>query len=164
KYREWIVENTNPRGVTGSLQKGLREADVFIGVSAGNILTGADIATMNEDAIVFALANPTPEVDPVEAGKSAAVVATGRSDFPNQINNVLAFPGLFRGLLDAGIHQISDEMLRVAAVAIAEVVSDEELNAAFIVPGVFDTRVAEAVADAVRDAGAEGESDAKDGD
>ncbi len=147
--RQWIAAHTNPEGFTGSLKEGLAGADVFIGVSAGDILTGEDIATMNTDAIVFALANPTPEVDPIEAGKHAAVVATGRSDFPNQINNVLAFPGLFRGLLDAGSRHISDELLRVAAVAIAEVVSEEERNPAFIIPGVFDARVAKAVADAV---------------
>ncbi|MFC7406222.1 NAD-dependent malic enzyme [Georgenia alba] len=149
-HRDWIIEHTNPEGFAGSLQDGLEGADVFIGVSAGNILTGADIARMNDGAIVFALANPTPEVDPIAAGETAAVVATGRSDYPNQINNVLAFPGLFRGLLDVGATEISDELLRVAAVAIAEVVSDDELNPAFIIPGVFDSRVAEAVAEAVR--------------
>ena len=148
--RTWIVENTNPSGVTGTLQETLVGADVFVGVSAANILTGADVARMNDGAIVFALANPTPEVDPIAAGETAAVVATGRSDYPNQINNVLAFPGLFRGLLDAGARHITDEMLRVAAVAIAEVVSAEERNPAFIIPGVFDHRVAEAVAEAVR--------------
>ncbi|MGF0117536.1 NAD-dependent malic enzyme [Promicromonospora sp. Marseille-Q5078] len=151
--RTWIVENTNPSGFTGTLTEGLVGADVFVGVSAGNILTGADVARMADDAIVFALANPTPEVDPIAAGETAAVVATGRSDYPNQINNVLAFPGLFRGLLDAGATLITDEMLRVAAVAISSVVSDDELNPAFIIPGVFDSRVAEAVADAVRTEG-----------
>src|SRR5690625_3604153 len=150
EYRRWIVENTNPTGFTGTLKEGLDGADVFIGVSAGNILTGQDIERMNDDAIVFALANPTPEVDPIDAGRTAAVVATGRSDYPNQINNVLAFPGLFRGLLDAGATQITDEMLRVAAVAIASVVGDDERNPAFIIPGVFDCRVAEAVAEAVK--------------
>jgi malate dehydrogenase (oxaloacetate-decarboxylating) len=150
EHRRWIAEHTNEEGFTGTLKEGLVGADVFIGVSAGNILTGADVATMNDGAIVFALANPTPEVDPIEAGQTAAVVATGRSDYPNQINNVLAFPGLFRGLLDVGATHISPELLRVAAVAIAEVVSDDELNPAFIIPGVFDTRVAEAVAEAVR--------------
>ena len=152
-HRQWIVEHTNPSGFVGTLKEGMAGADVFIGVSAGNILTGADVAQMNEGAIVFALANPTPEVDPLEAGESAAVVATGRSDYPNQINNVLAFPGLFRGLLDAGASQITDEMLRVAAVAIAGVVGPDELNAAFIIPGVFDSRVAEAVAEAVQEEG-----------
>ncbi|MCM3660607.1 NADP-dependent malic enzyme [Georgenia satyanarayanai] len=149
-HRQWIVEHTNPSGFEGTLKEGLSGADVFVGVSAGNILTGEDIARMNDGAVVFALANPTPEVDPIDAGQTAAVVATGRSDYPNQINNVLAFPGLFRGLLDAGASQITDEMLRVAAVAIAGVVGPEELNSAFIIPGVFDTRVAEAVAEAVK--------------
>ena len=150
-HRSWIIDHTNEEGFTGSLKDGLAGADVFVGVSAGNILTGVDVAKMNDGAIVFALANPTPEVDPLEAGETAEVVATGRSDYPNQINNVLAFPGLFRGLLDAGASEITTEMLRVAAVAIAEVVSADELNSAFIIPGVFDHRVAEAVAEAVRE-------------
>ena len=150
EHHRWIAEHTNPEGVTGSLQDGLVGADVFIGVSAPNILTGRDVARMNEDSIVFALANPVPEVDPIEAAAHAAVVATGRSDYPNQINNVLAFPGLFRGLLDAGARDITQETLRRAAVAIAGVVGDDELNPSFVIPGVFDTRVAEAVAEAVR--------------
>ena len=152
-HRTWIIENSNPSDIHGTLQEGLVGADVFIGVSGPDILTGEDIATMNDRAIVFALANPTPEVDPTAAAEHAMVVATGRSDYPNQINNVLAFPGLFRGLLDAGARHITDEMLRVAALAIAEVVSADELNSAFIIPGVFDARVAEAVADAVRGEG-----------
>jgi malate dehydrogenase (oxaloacetate-decarboxylating) len=149
-HRDWIAEHTNADRFQGTLADGLAGADVFIGVSAGNILTGADIATMAPGSIVFALANPTPEVDPVVAAQHAAVVATGRSDHPNQINNVLAFPGLFRGLLDVGATTITDELLRVAALAIADVVAADELNSAFIVPGVFDHRVAEAVAAAVR--------------
>ena len=149
-HRRWIVENTNVDGFAGTLQEGLKGADVFIGVSAAGILSGADVAQMAERAVVFALANPTPEVDPLEASETAAVVATGRSDYPNQINNVLAFPGLFRGLLDTGAKDITTELLRVSAVAIAEVVGPDELNSAYIVPGVFDHRVAEAVADAVR--------------
>jgi malate dehydrogenase (oxaloacetate-decarboxylating) len=151
-HRDWIADNTNADGFAGTLQDGLVGADVFVGVSAGNILTGADVARMADDAVVFALANPTPEVDPIEAAETAAVVATGRSDYPNQINNVLAFPGLFRGLLDVGASEITTEMLRVAALAIAGVVHPDELNSAFIVPGVFDHRVAEAVAEAVRSA------------
>jgi malate dehydrogenase (oxaloacetate-decarboxylating) len=150
-HRRWIVENTNSTGFTGSLKEGLAGADVFIGVSSADILDGDDIATMADGAIVFALANPTPEVDPDDAARTAAVVATGRSDYPNQINNVLAFPGLFRGLLDAGASKIDNEMLRVAAVAIANVVSAEELNPSFIIPGVFDPRVAEAVSTAVNE-------------
>lgn len=148
-HRDWLAQNTNPRGVEGSLKDVLVGADVFIGVSAGNILTGEDIATMADDAIVFALANPTPEVDPSEAARHAAIVATGRSDFPNQINNVLVFPGLFRGLLDAQASKIDDEMLRAAAIAVAGVVSESERNANYIIPGVFDDRVADAVAEAV---------------
>ncbi|NHU49711.1 malic enzyme-like NAD(P)-binding protein, partial [Rhodococcus sp. A14] len=126
-------------------------ADVFIGVSAPNIVTGDDIAAMADESIVFALANPVPEVDPVAAGEHATVVATGRSDFPNQINNVLAFPGVFRGLLDAHAVDITDEMLIAAAGAIADRVSPSELNATYIVPSVFDATVAPAVAAAVRE-------------
>jgi malate dehydrogenase (oxaloacetate-decarboxylating) len=148
--RDWIAANTNAQGFEGTLAEALVGADVFIGVSSGNILTGEDVAAMAPGAIVFALANPTPEVDPRAAAQTAEVVATGRSDFPNQINNVLAFPGLFRGLLDVGATAITDEMLRVAAVAIADVVSPAELNPSFIVPGVFDTRVADSVSAAVR--------------
>ncbi len=144
-----VADRTNRHDVTGTLRQALVGADVFIGVSAPNLLTGADIETMNERAVVFALANPDPEVDPIEAQRHAAVVATGRSDFPNQINNVLAFPGVFRGLLDAGVHRITDEMLLAAAEAIADVVHPEQLNASFIVPSVFDPHVAEAVAAAV---------------
>jgi len=125
-------------------------ADVFIGVSAPNILKEADIATMAKDSIIFALANPDPEIDPVVARKYATVVATGRSDQPNQINNVLAFPGIFRGLLDANAHKITDQLLVAAAEAIADCVSPEQLNASFIVPSVFDPNVTKAVAAAVK--------------
>ncbi len=148
--RAWIGERTNPKGVEGSLSEALVGADVFIGVSAPNLLTGSDIARMADGAVVFALANPDPEVDPIEAGKYAAVVATGRSDFPNQINNVLAFPGVFRGLLDAGARAIPDELLVAAARAIADSVAPEQLNAGYIIPSVFDATVAPAVAAAVR--------------
>ena len=125
---------------------------MFIGVSAPNVLTGADVATMADDAIVFALANPEPEVDPAEAAQHAAVVATGRSDFPNQINNVLAFPGVFRGLLDARSPEITSTMLLAAARALAGVVTDDELNANYIMPSVFHADVHTAVAAAVRKA------------
>ena len=150
--RKALAEATNPRLVHGGLKEGLKDADVFIGVSHGDILDPADIATMADGAIVFALANPTPEVDPIGAGEYAAVVATGRSDYPNQINNVLAFPGLFRGLLDAKVKEITTEVLRVAAVAIADVIEEEELSSSYIIPGVFDGRVAPAVSRAVRTA------------
>ena len=126
------------------------DAEVFIGVSAPNILTGADIATMAEGSIVFALANPVPEVDPLAASEHAAVVASGRSDFPNQINNVLAFPGVFRGLIDAHSRTVTVETLIAAARALAAVVGDDELNASYIVPSVFNPDVAGAVAAAVR--------------
>ena len=144
-----VAQRTNRTGVTGDLRGALKGADVFIGVSAPNLLTGEDIATMAADSIVLALANPVPEVDPLVAAEHAAVVATGRSDFPNQINNVLAFPGVFRGLLDAQSHTITVEMLIAAARALAAVVSDEELNASYIVPSVFHPDVAGTVAAAV---------------
>jgi malate dehydrogenase (oxaloacetate-decarboxylating) len=127
-------------------------------VSAPNILTGEDIATMGSDAIVFALANPVPEVDPLAAAEHAAVVASGRSDLPNQINNVLAFPGVFRGLLDAQSRAVTVETLIAAARALAAVVSDDEVNASYIVPSVFHpdvaSTVAAAVSEAVRETGA----------
>jgi malate dehydrogenase (oxaloacetate-decarboxylating) len=148
----WIAENTNAAAVSGDLHTALAGADVFIGVSAPNILTADDIATMGPNAIVFALANPVPEIDPEAAAAHAAVVATGRSDFPNQINNVLAFPGVFRGLLDAQSHQISVAVLLAAARALAGVVGDDELNANYIVPSVFHADVAHNGAAAVREA------------
>ena len=150
EHRKWLAENTNPRGITGTLKEGLAGADVFIGVSSGNLLTPEDLDVMAEGAIVFAMANPTPEVDPIGAAEHVSVVATGRSDFPNQINNVLAFPGLFRGLLDTGITNISTELLRAAATGIASVISDDEISPVYIIPNAFDTRVADAVAAAVR--------------
>ncbi|WP_091413274.1 NAD-dependent malic enzyme [Friedmanniella luteola] len=146
----WLAEHTNALDVTGSLTAAVVGADVFIGVSAPNLLTGDDIAGMADDAIVFALANPEPEVDPLEAMQHAAVVATGRSDFPNQINNVLAFPGVFRGLIDARSKEITTTMLLAAARALAGVVTDDQLNAAYITPSVFNAEVHTAVATAVR--------------
>jgi malate dehydrogenase (oxaloacetate-decarboxylating) len=119
-------------------------------VSAPDLLTEQDIKAMAQKAIVFALANPNPEIDPAIAGKHAAVVATGRSDFPNQINNVLAFPGVFRGLLDAGAKDITQQMLVAAAEAIASRVLPAQLNASFIIPSVFDSQVSIAVAAAVK--------------
>ena len=146
----WLAEHTNRLDVTGSLTDALVGADVFIGVSAPNLLTGADVATMAERSVVFALANPEPEIDPLEAMQHASVVATGRSDFPNQINNVLAFPGVFRGLIDARSAEITSTMLLAAARALAGVVTDDQLNAAYITPSVFNPDVHAAVADAVR--------------
>jgi malate dehydrogenase (oxaloacetate-decarboxylating) len=150
RFKSWIARNTNATGFAGTLREGLAAADVFIGVSAPDLLTGADVATMAERAVVLALANPDPEVDPLEAQQHAMVVGTGRSDFPNQINNLLAFPGFFRGLLDAGAHEITDEMLVAAATAIADVVHPDELNPSYVVPSVFDPSVAPAVAAAVK--------------
>jgi malate dehydrogenase (oxaloacetate-decarboxylating) len=148
----WVAEHTNAACYAGELAGAVRDADVFIGVSASGILTGRDIAAMAPDAIVFALANPDPEVDPEEAREHAAVVATGRSDYPNQINNVLAFPGVFRGLLDAQSRAVTDDMLIAAARALAGVVSPGELGPHYIIPSVFHPNVASAVAAAVRDA------------
>ncbi|HET9143187.1 NAD-dependent malic enzyme [Actinophytocola sp.] len=148
----WVAANTNRAGMTGTLHDALVGADVFIGVSAPNLFGAEQVATMAPRAVVFALANPDPEIDPLEAQRYAAVVATGRSDYPNQINNVLAFPGVFRGLLDAQARTVTDDMLLAAADAIADVVDDERLNASFIVPSVFDSAVAPAVAECVRKA------------
>ena len=148
--RTWFVDNCDPGEFRGTLSEAMVGADIFIGVSAPNVLTESDVASMAPGSIVFALANPEPEIDPVIARKYAAVVATGRSDHPNQINNVLAFPGIFRGLLDGRIHKITDKMLVAAANAIADCVSSDQLNANFIVPSVFDPRVVTSVAAAVR--------------
>ncbi len=148
----WIAENTNSGGYAGNLAGAVRDADVFIGLSAPGILSGADIAAMAANAIVFALANPDPEVDPEAAMEHAAVVATGRSDYPNQINNVLAFPGVFRGLLDAQSRVVTDDMLIAAAQALADVVSPDEIGPHYIIPSVFHPDVASSVAAAVRDA------------
>ena len=137
-------------GFSGKISDAMKGADVFIGVSAPNVLTEEDVAGMAKGSIVFALANPDPEIDPVVARKYATVVATGRSDQPNQINNVLAFPGIFRGLLDAHAHKITDELLIAAAEAIASCVSESQLNASFIVPSVFDSQVVAKVAAAVK--------------
>jgi malate dehydrogenase (oxaloacetate-decarboxylating) len=148
--RKWFVTNCSPGAFRGDIHSAIKDADVFIGVSAPNVLNEDDIKSMAKGAIVFALANPDPEIDPALARKHAAVVATGRSDQPNQINNVLAFPGIFRGLLDARITKITDEMLVKAAEAIASCVSDEQLNANFIVPSVFDLNVVQKVATSVK--------------
>ena len=148
--RDWFIEHSNKANFKGSVHEALSGADIFIGVSAPNVLKEADIASMAAGSIVFALANPDPEIDPVIARKYAAVVATGRSDHPNQINNVLAFPGIFRGLLDANAHKITYKLLVAAAVAIADCVSPSQLNTSFIVPSVFDPNVVTQVAAAVK--------------
>ena len=148
--QRWFIEHSNKENFQGTMSEALVGADVFIGVSASNILVESDVAAMAKGSIVFALANPDPEIDPAIARKHATVVATGRSDQPNQINNVLAFPGIFRGLLDANANKITDELLVAAATAIADCVSPEQLNTSFIVPSVFDSHVVTAVAAAVR--------------
>jgi malate dehydrogenase (oxaloacetate-decarboxylating) len=144
-----LAQRTNAAGVTGDLHEAVRDADVFIGVSAPGVLPADWIADMATDPVVFALANPDPETDVDTARQWATILATGRSDYPNQINNVLAFPGVFRGLLDAQARQVSTAMLLRAAAALAGCVSDSQLNAAYIIPSVFDPQVSTAVAAAV---------------
>jgi malate dehydrogenase (oxaloacetate-decarboxylating) len=146
---QWFAANTNQHRKSGDLAHVLRGADVFIGVSGGNVLSSADLRTMARSPIVFALANPEPEIRPEAADGVAAVMATGRSDYPNQINNVLAFPGIFRGALDVNATDITESMKIAAAVAIAESVSDAELSPTFVMPSVFDRSVVERVAPAV---------------
>jgi malate dehydrogenase (oxaloacetate-decarboxylating) len=148
--REWFIEHSNAANFKGSIHEAMVGTDIFIGVSAPNVLREEDIKAMAPGSIVFALANPDPEIDPAIARKYATVVATGRSDHPNQINNVLAFPGIFRGLLDAQAHKITDKLLVAAAEAIADCVSPSQLNTSFIVPSVFDPNVVTQVAAAVK--------------
>ena len=151
--KEEMAEVTNLEKKAGSLADMLAGADVFIGVSAPGTVTTEMVKTMNRDAIIFACANPTPEIFPEDAkAGGAAVIATGRSDFPNQINNVLAFPGIFRGTFDVRASDINEEMKVAAAHALAELISDEELNADYIIPKAFDKRVGPAVAKAVAEA------------
>ncbi|MDD7023677.1 MAG: NADP-dependent malic enzyme [Oscillospiraceae bacterium] len=147
-----MTEVTNLEGRTGTLADALKGADIFIGVSAPNIVTPEMVASMNKDSIIFAMANPVPEIMP-DAAKAAGarVVGTGRSDFPNQINNVVAFPGIFKGALEGRATQITEEMKLAAALAIASLVPDEELNEDNIMPEAFNPRVAEAVSQAVKD-------------
>ena len=151
--KEEMAEVTNPAGRRGSLAEVLAGADVFIGVSAPGVLTTEMVRTMNSDAIIFACANPTPEIFPEDAKAGGArVVSTGRSDFPNQINNVLAFPGIFRGTFDVRASDINDEMKIAAAYALSSLITDEELNEEYIIPAAFDPRVGPAVAKAVAEA------------
>jgi len=151
--KEEMAEVTNLKGEQGSLADVIKGADVFIGVSAPGLLTGDMVRSMNKDAIIFACANPTPEIFPDEAkAAGAAVVSTGRSDYPNQINNVLAFPGVFRGAFDARATDINEEMKMAAAKALADLIPDEELSAENIIPKAFDPAVGPAVAKAVADA------------
>ena len=150
--KQWFAENTNPELRRGSLHEVMPGADVFVGVSGPGLLQRDDLRAMHSDPIVFALANPDPEITPEEAEGLVAVMATGRSDYPNQINNVLCFPGIFRGALDAGAMSITENMKLAAASAIAASVPDEELSAGYIVPSVFNKRVVELVASAVAEA------------
>ena len=151
--KEEMAEVTNPRNIQGGLADAMKDADVFIGVSAPGAVTQDMVRSMAKDPIIFACANPTPEIVPDEAkAAGAAVVSTGRSDYPNQINNVLAFPGIFRGVFDVRASDINEEMKVAAAHALADLISDEELNADYIIPAAFDPRVGPAVAKAVADA------------
>jgi len=151
--KEEMAQCTNREKKAGTLADVIKGADVFIGVSAPNTLTKEMVSTMNKDAIVFACANPTPEITPEEAKAGGArVIATGRSDYPNQVNNVLAFPGVFRGTFDVRARDINEEMKMAAAAALSSLVSDEELNEEYILPRAFDPRVGETVAKAVAEA------------
>ena len=147
--KQWLAENTNPEQISGTLSESVRGADVFIGVSGPDVITVDDVKSMASDPIVFAMSNPDPEIKPELAMPHVAVMATGRSDYPNQINNVLCFPGLFRGLLDARARRVTDEMKLAAARAIADVIPEEEVRPDFVIPSVFDKRVAKRVAQAV---------------
>ena len=149
--QEKMTEVTNLSNQTGTLADALKGADIFVGVSAPNIVTAEMVASMNKDAILFAMANPVPEIMPnVAKAAGARVVGTGRSDFPNQVNNVIAFPGIFKGALEGRAPQITEEMKLAAAKAIAGLVSDEELHEDFIMPEPFDPRVADVVSQAVK--------------
>jgi malate dehydrogenase (oxaloacetate-decarboxylating) len=150
--KEWYARHTNPARERGTIHDVIRGADLFIGVSVPRLLTRDDVRRMAARPIVFAMANPVPEIMPEEAGDLVAVMATGRSDYPNQINNVLCFPGLFRGALACRAARINEAMKIAAAHAIAGVIGAHELHPAYIVPSVFDRRVADAVAQAVEQA------------
>ena len=151
--KELIARSTNPEGLSGSLGDVIKGADVFIGVSAPGLLTGDMVRSMAKDPVIFACANPTPEIFPDEAkAAGAAVVSTGRSDYPNQVNNVLAFPGIFRGALDVRAREINTEMKLAAAKALASLIPDDELSSENILPAAFDPRIKDTVAKAVADA------------
>ncbi len=147
--KDWFAQNTNPEKLKGSIAKVMEGADVFLGVSGPGIIRPVDLKKMGKDPIVFALANPTPEIMPEKAEKFVRIMATGRSDYPNQINNVLAFPGIFRGALDVRATDINDEMALAAAKAIAGIITENELSEEYIIPSVFNRQVAKAVADVV---------------
>src|SRR5256885_792398 len=147
--KRWVASHTNPRQIKGELGEAMHKADVFIGLSVPGILSVKDVRRMARDPIVFAMANPVPEIQPEDAGKHVRVMATGRSDYPNQINNVLCFPGFFRGLLDSRARTVNDEMKLAAARALAGCVARSELGEEYIIPSVFNKTVAPAVAEGV---------------
>jgi len=147
--KEWFAQHTNHSRKMGSISDVMKGSDVFIGVSGPDLITAADVRSMAKNPLVFAMANPNPEIRPEQVDGLAAVMATGRSDYPNQINNVLAFPGIFRGALDANAYDITEGMKLAAAIAIAESVSDADLSPEFVVPSVFDKTIVERVAPAV---------------
>jgi malate dehydrogenase (oxaloacetate-decarboxylating) len=153
--KRWVASTTNPRQVKGPLGAALHGADVFIGLSVPGILSVRDLRRMGSDRIVFAMANPDPEIRPEDAERHVRVMATGRSDYPNQINNVLCFPGFFRGLLDSRARTVSDEMKLAAARALAGCVTPSELSEEYIIPSVFNKSVAPAVAEGVASAAVE---------
>jgi malate dehydrogenase (oxaloacetate-decarboxylating) len=147
--KQWFAENTNPRQFTGNLSDALKGADVFIGLSSGGILKREDVQSMAKQPIVFAMANPIPEIMPEEIEDIAAIIATGRSDYPNQINNVLCFPGIFRGAMDCRASIINEEMKLAAAEAIAQIVSDDEISNHYIIPSVFNKKIVPSVREKV---------------
>jgi malate dehydrogenase (oxaloacetate-decarboxylating) len=153
----WVAENTNTKGLTGELSEAIVGADLFLGLSVPNVLTVEHLDSMAEDPIVFAMANPDPEIAPEEAAGHARIIATGRSDYPNQINNTLCFPGIFRGALDSRARKMTEEMKLAAARALAEVIPEDDLSEDYIIPSLFDERIvpmmAEAVEEAARDSG-----------
>ena len=153
--KQWFAEHTNPEGRAGSLSDAMEGADLFLGLSAPDVISVEDLDKMNEDPIVFAMANPDPEIRPEAAIGHARIIATGRSDYPNQINNVLCFPGIFRGALDIRAREIDENMKLAAARAMAAVIPEGEVSEDYIIPSVFDERVAPAVAEAVAEAGKE---------
>lgn len=150
-YKKHLASKTNPRRLKGSISEVMAGANVFVGLSGPNIITGDDVAKMAKDPIVFALANPDPEISPEEALPLVKILATGRSDYPNQINNVLGFPGIFRGLLDVHATGINEEVKLAAARAIAHIIRDDELHEDYVIPSIFDRRVASSVSHAVSD-------------
>ena len=150
--KDWYAQNTNPNEEQGTVHDAIKAADVFMGLSVPGVINVEDVKAMAEKPIVFAMANPTPEIMPEDAAPYVAVMATGRSDYPNQINNVLCFPGIFRGALNCRAARINEEMKLAAAHAIAGIITPAELHPEYIVPSVFDKRVAEAVARDVEEA------------